>query len=47
MPGDPDSQNRVDALVWALTDLLLTPKPQPTLYPRGDASRFVRAYPSG
>lgn len=25
VPGDPDSPNRVDALVWALTGLLVTP----------------------
>lgn len=42
VPGDPDSPNRVDALVWALTDLLLTPKAAPFAVPDPDPRRFAR-----
>lgn len=34
VPGDVDSPNRLDALVWALTDLMLT-GPQAVVLPPG------------
>lgn len=42
VPGDPDSPNRVDALVWAITDLLITPAPVPFAQPDPNPRRFAR-----
>ncbi len=42
VPGDPESPNRVDALVWAITDLLLTPKAAPFPVADPDPRRFAR-----
>jgi hypothetical protein len=42
VPGDPQSPNRLDALVWCLTELMLQPKATPNAPIPG--SRVIRRY---
>lgn len=47
VPGDSDSPDRLDALVWAITDLMLAGGPGRVGVPRGEIPQRVKALPRG